>query len=118
MIIKKFKKFSVNENYTSTSIKADKLTGEVTLYRLTSHSVVDLSAPGEYYVCDKADVDPNLLDKKEGNELFLITVKCNADNIDLSASVKEVESHNNNSIVVVKDENSCKVVTVSPYGKI
>ncbi len=121
-IIKNFNKFSVNESQVetemelSTEIKAENLTGEVTLYRLTSHPVVDLSSPGEYYVCDKSDVDPKLLDNSEGNELYLITVKCNSNNIDLQKSKTEANSLGNGSIVAVKDDKQCQVVSVQPYG--
>ena len=122
-VIKTFNKFnSINESSfgdtvdTNTEIKATELSGEVTLYRLTSHPVVDLSSPGEYYVCDKADVDPNLLDKSEGEELYLITVKCNSNNIDLKKSEEECTNLGNNSIVAVKDDKQCQIVSVQPYG--
>lgn len=121
-VIKNFSKFkNINENAElvndeAVAIKASELTGEVTLYRLTSHPVVDLSSPGEYYVCDKADVDPNILDKKEGSELYLLTVKTNSDNIDLQESEKEASEHGNDSIVAVKDSSKCKVISVEPYG--
>lgn len=115
MRLKKFNTFKINES-VATESKASTLTGEVTLYRLTSHPVVDLSEPGEYYVCDKGDLDPNLLDKKEGTELYLITVTCDANNIDLDKSEAEVAKLENDSIVAVKDDNACKVMSVTPYG--
>lgn len=111
--MRRIKRF--NENM-SVACKASELTGEVTLYRLSSHSVVDLSSPGEYYVCDKADVDPSILDKKEGSELYLITVKTNSDNIDVDASESEASKLGNESIVAVKDSKKCKVLGVTPYG--
>lgn len=123
MALKKFNKFKINESEefmeapVETGSKASKLTGEVTLYRLTSHPVVDLSSPGEYYVCDKGDIDPNILDTKEGDELYLITVTCDSNNIDLDKSEMEVSNLGNDSIVAVKDDNSCKVISVTPYGK-
>ena len=75
MRLKKFNSFKINESEelmetpVETGSKASTLTGEVTLYRLTSHPVVDLSSPGEYYVCDTGDIDPSILDKKESSEL-------------------------------------------------
>lgn len=115
MRLKRFNKFKINES-VATESKASTLTGEVTLYRLTSHPVVDLSQPGEYYVCDKGDIDPNILDKKEGSELYLITVTCDSSNIDLDKSEMEVANLRNDSIVAVKDDNKCKVISVTPYG--
>ena len=115
MRLKKFNTFKINENVDAPSIKASELTGEVTLYRLTSHSVVDLSQPGEYYVCDKGDVDPSILDKKGGSELYLITVTCDSSNIDLDKSEAEVAKTNNSSVVAIKDSNACEVVSVTPY---
>lgn len=115
MRIKKFNKFKINES-VATESKASTLTGEVTLYRLTSHPVVDLSQPGEYYVCDKGDIDPNILDKSEGSELYLITVTCDSSNIDLDKSEMEIANLGNDSIVAVKNDNACKVISVTPYG--
>lgn len=100
--------------YEAFESKASKLSGQVTLYRLTSHSVVDLSDPGEFYVASLEDVDPNLLEKK-GSELFLITVKTDSSNIDLDESEKECAKHNSDSIVSVKDSEKCEVVKVEPY---
>src|SRR5581483_12279322 len=66
---------------TDTKSKCHSLSGEVELYRLTSHPVVDLSEPGEYYVCDKAALDPKLLDNPHSaTELFVITVKTDSSN--------------------------------------
>lgn len=115
MRIKKFNNFSINES-TDVACKASTLTGEVTLYRLTSHPVVDLSQPGEYYVCSVEDVDPNLLEKKDG-ELYLITVKTNSDNINLDESEKECAKLGTDSVVAVKDDTKCEVVGVSPFTK-
>lgn len=111
--MKRIKRF--NENAT-VACKASELTGEVTLYRLTSHPVVDLASPGEYYVCDKGDVDPNILDNKEGSELYLITVKTDSSNVDVDSSEKESARLNHESIVAVKDSSKCKVLGVAPYG--
>lgn len=122
MRLKKFNKFKINESEelmeapVETGSKASTLTGEVTLYRLTSHPVVDLSSPGEYYVCDKGDIDPTILDKKEGSELYLITVTCDSSNIDLDKSELEIANLGNDSIVAVKSDNDCKVISVTPYG--
>jgi hypothetical protein len=100
--------------YEAFESKASKLSGQVTLYRLTSHSVVDLSDPGEFYVASLEDVDPNLLEKKS-SELFLITVKTDSSNIDLDESEKECAKHNSDSIVSVKDSGKCEVIKVEPY---
>lgn len=110
MKIKKFSNFSINES------KASKLSGDIELYRLTSHHVVDLSNPGEYYVCDKKDVDPKLLDKKS-DDMFLITVKTNSSNIDIDESEKECARLNCDCIIVVKDDKKCEVLSVEPYMK-
>lgn len=100
--------------YEAFESKASKLSGQVTLYRLTSHSVVDLSDPGEFYVASLEDVDPNLLEKKS-SELFLITVKTDSSNIDLDESEKECAKHNSDSIVSVRDSGKCEVIKVEPY---
>jgi len=101
-----------------SDIDVDKLpkSGKTTLYRLTSHSVVDLSAPGEFYVSNKNDVDPELLENK-GDELFLITVECDNENIDKEKSELECAKHDCDCIVVVKDYTKCEVVKVEPYKK-
>jgi hypothetical protein len=112
MKLKNFNNFQ--KVYEAFESKASKLSGEVTLYRLTSHPVVDLSDPGEFYVSSLADVDPNLLEDKQG-ELFLITVKTNSDNIDLDESEKECAKHDVDSIVSVKNSEKCEVVKVEPY---
>lgn len=111
LVIEKFSNFRLNESELN---EFRKLTGEVTLYRLTSHPVVDLSEPGEYYVCDKKSISPDLLDKK-GSEMFLLTVTCNADNIDDEKSQMECDSKGNKSIVAVKDDSKCKFIGVAPY---
>jgi hypothetical protein len=103
MDIIKFGSFSVNENKGES----------VTLYRLTSHSVVDLNDPGEFYVKNKKDVDPKMLEKK-GKVLFLITVKCSESNIDLDGSDKESAKHNK-KVIVVKDSKKCDIVEVVPF---
>ena len=112
MKLKNFSNFQ--KVYEAFESKASKLSGEVTLYRLTSHPVVDLSDPGEFYVSSQSDIDPKLLEKP-GSELFLITVKTTSDNIDLDESEKECVKHNVDSIVSVKDSEKCEVVKVEPY---
>ncbi len=47
----------------SLSIKAENIDGDVILYRLSSHSVIDLSEPGEYYVSSKSELDPEIAKK-------------------------------------------------------
>lgn len=110
--LKKFNKF--NEAIKPVASKASKYTGDITLYRLTSHSVVDLAGPGSYYVSSKSSVDPNHLDKK-GSDLYLITVKCPSSNIDLDKSEKEIAKLKCPSIVVVKDDKKCDLIKVEPY---
>lgn len=114
MRLKKFNQFGINESVKDVKSKASELKGEVTLYRLTSHSVVDLEQPGEYYVCNKSEVDPDLLEKS-GDELFLITVTCDSSNIDLDESEKECARLDCDCIVAVKDDKKCKVKSVEPY---
>jgi hypothetical protein len=129
-LIRKFSSFkSINESEESDYSSFDEmeeaenfddckfsdLGGNVTLYRLTSHPVVDLSEPGEYYVCDKGDLDPNLLDKP-GTKLYLITVTCDSSNIDASKSQKECQDKSNNSIVAVMDDTKCKFVSCVPFN--
>ena len=114
MGLKKFNDFKLNEAVNVN--KASKLKGKVTLYRLTSHHVVDLSRPGEYYVCDKSDVDADLLNKK-GKDLYLITVTCDESNIDLDNSDKECAKLDCDCIVSVKDDEKCEIVSVVPYTK-
>ena len=109
MKISRFNNYNINE-----SCKAASLTGEVTLYRLTSHDVVDLAAPGEYYVCDEADINPSLLKKQDG-DLYLITVKCDSSNINVDESEKECAKHESECIVAVNDDKSCEIITVEPY---
>lgn len=111
MALKKFNSFQVNEN---VDVQAAPETGEITLYRLTSHSVVDLNDPGEFYVSNREAVTPELLDKK-GSEMFLLIVKTDVSNIDNEASKREAESHGNDAIVVVKDSTLCSVVSVVPF---
>ena len=118
-VIKKFNSFKLNENIEApvdTKYKYQDLTGEVTLYRLTSHPVVDLSEPGEYYVCDQADVNPDLLDRP-GSEMYLITVTCGSDNIDTAKSQQECDEKGINSIVAVKDDSKCKVVSANSWNR-
>jgi hypothetical protein len=116
MKLKKFDNFLNEDLQGPQDSIVDTPTGEVTLYRLTSHSVVDLNDPGEFYVNSPESVDPNLLDKK-GTELFLITVTTDASNIDADGSEKEAAKHDNESIIMVKDSTLCDIVTVVPYTK-
>lgn len=115
-VIKSFSSFNpINESEaTANRYKFQSLTGDVTLFRLTSHPVVDLSEPGEYYVCDKADVNPDLLDKK-GDEMFLITITTNSNNIDTNKSQQECDKLNNPSIVAIKDDSQCEVISATPF---
>ena len=116
MKLKKFNNF-LNENLEGPQdTVVDTPNGEVTLYRLTSHSVVDLNDPGEFYVNSPESVDPKLLDKP-GQDLFLITVTTDASNIDAEGSKAEAEKQGNDSVVMVKDSTKCEIVTVVPYNK-
>jgi len=117
-ILKSFIGFKVNENEnidSNPTCKASQLTGDVTLYRLTSHPVVDLSAPGEYYFSDIENVNPSFLDNQQASELFLITVKCNSSNIDVQKSDVECGKLNCDCIVAVKDDKACEILSVEPY---
>ena len=113
-MIKRFNNFEINEKVSPIASKASKLSGDVTLYRLTSHSVVDLDEPGSYYMSSKSEVDPDHLEKK-GKSLYLITVKCPSSNIDLDKSEKEIAKLKCSSVVVVKDDKKCDLVKVEPY---
>jgi hypothetical protein len=116
MKLKKFNNF-LNENLEGPQdTVVDTPTGEVTLYRLTSHSVVDLNDPGEFYVNSPESVDPSLLDKP-GQDLFLITVTTDGSNIDVEGSKAEAEKQGNDAVVMVKDSTKCEIVTVVPYTK-
>lgn len=116
MTLKKFNQF-VNESIEgSEDMAPERPVGNVTLYRLTSHSVVDLSDPGEFYVDSLEAVDPSLLDKP-GQELFLITVITDSSNIDEEGSKAEAEKLGNESIIMVKDSALCEVEKVEPYKK-
>jgi hypothetical protein len=117
MKLKKFNNFKLNEDLEGPQdTVVDTPTGEVTLYRLTSHSVVDLNDPGEFYVNSQQALDPSLLDKP-GTDLFVITVTTDSSNIDTEGSEKEATKHNNESIVMVKDSTKCEIVTIVPYTK-
>lgn len=100
----------------SLSIKAEKIDGEITLYRLSSHSVIDLLEPGNYYVTSKSELDPKIL-KNKNKDLFVIKVKTNSSNIDLKKSEEECSKNNNTKIVVVKNDNKCELISVEPYKK-
>lgn len=105
------------ETTTGGSCKCAGLNGEVELYRLTSHPVVDLSQPGEYYVCDKESLSPELLSKKDGDEFFVITVKCDSSNIDVECSEKECSEKGCDACVCIKDDTQCEIVSVEPFNK-
>ena len=119
-LIKNYQKFLLKEDLempedTISSPDLDTPTsGTMTLYRLTSHPVVDLSAPGEFYVSKLEDVDPDLLENP-GTELFLLTVECPVDNVDTEKSEQECAKHNCECIIAVKDDTKCEVVKVEPY---
>lgn len=100
----------------SASYEFEDLEGDITLFRLTSHSVVDLSEPGEFYVCDENDIDPDILDNKS-NDLYLITVTTNSDNIDEEKSRSECDEKNNMFIVAVKDDSKCRLVSAAPFNR-
>lgn len=104
--IKTFESFKINESSGSTE-----------LYRLTTHSVVDLSEPGEFYFSNLDDVNPDFLENQDYDELFLITVKCDESNIDTEKSEKESAKLDCDCIVVVKDDKKCEIVSVEPYNK-
>jgi hypothetical protein len=116
MKLKKFNNFKLNENLEGLQDTNMATTGEITLYRLTSHSVVDLNDPGEFYVNSPESVDPKLLDKP-GQDLFLITVTTDGSNIDTEGSEKEAAKQDNEAIVMVKDSTKCEIVTIVPYTK-
>jgi hypothetical protein len=114
MKLKSFNTFSVSESSSASSYKYQTLSGQITLYRLTSHSVVDLTQPGEYYVCDESAISSDILDNK-GDNLYLTTVTCDADNIDTEKSQEECSRLSNPFIVAVKDESACEVTSIEPY---
>ena len=120
-VLKTYEKFLLKEDVEMPQVmEAPEVetptSGYMTLYRLTSHPVVDLSAPGEFYVSKLEDVNPDLLENP-GNELFLLTVECPADNVDTEKSEQECAKHNCECIVAVKDDTKCEVVKVEPYKK-
>ena len=120
-VLKTYEKFLLKEDVEMPQVmEAPEVetptSGSMTLYRLTSHPVVDLSAPGEFYVSKLEDVDPDLLENP-GNELFLLTVECPADNVDKEKSEQECAKHNCECIIAVKDDTKCEVVKVEPYKK-
>jgi hypothetical protein len=117
-VLKSYEKFLLKEDLempvTGESPVEVPTSGTMTLYRLTSHPVVDLSAPGEFYVSKLEDVNPDLLENP-GNELFLLTVECPADNVDTEKSEQECAKHDCECIVAVKDDTKCEVIKVEPY---
>jgi len=118
-IIKNYKEFLIKEDFDYIAPRESELPsegGQITLYRLTSHSIVDLSAPGEFYVKTMEDVSEDFLDAK-GTEYFLITVNCPGDNVDPEKTELECAKHNCECIVAVKDDTQCEIVTVEPWKK-
>lgn len=115
-IIKSFNSFKINENAESpVACKASELIGEVTLYRLTSHAVVDMSEPGEFYFTDREKVNPDFLENKSSSELYLIIAKCDSSNIDVEKSEIECVKLRCDCIVAVKDDTKVEVLSVEPY---
>lgn len=118
-VLKSYQKFLLKEDVEMPEVMDSPVevpsSGEMTLYRLTSHPVVDLSAPGEFYVSKMEDVNPDFLENKEGDELFLITVTCPSSNVDAEKSEQECAKHNCECIVAVKDDTQCEVVKVEPF---
>jgi hypothetical protein len=110
MRLKKFNNF-INEDITDIY---DKEVGDKILYRLTSHPVIDLVSPGEYYVDTLDAIDPSLL-KNPSDSLFLITVKCDSSNINEEESEKESAKLGNDNVIVVKEDSACEVISVEPY---
>lgn len=117
MILKKFNDFRLNEDLEGPQdINLEQPQGDVTLYRLTSHSVVDLNDPGEFYVSSQDAVDPKLLDKP-GTDLFLITITTDSTNIDSEKSKQESQKLGNESVVAVKDSTKCEVINIVPFKR-
>lgn len=106
------------ESLSTQKCKASILSGNVVLYRLTSHPVVDLDKPGEYYVCDKLSINPEILDKNDvdPSNIYIISVKCDSSNIDIENSEIECNKLNDPNIIVVKDSSQCEVISVIPYS--
>lgn len=119
--LKSFSKFFESSiDVPKVECEASNLRGTVTLYRLTSHPVIDLQSPGEYYVCSQESINPSLLNNFNSipkENIHLITVTCDSSNIDLFKSQSECDKMKNPSIVTVKDSNKCEVVSVVPYEK-
>ncbi len=115
MEIKSFNNFKTNESVTTC--KATSMKGEVTLYRLTTHPVVNLSKPGQFYFSNVNKIDPEKLKSKSRKELFIITVKCDSSNIDVKKSEIECVKLDCDCIVVVKSDSKCELISVEPYKK-
>lgn len=60
------------------------------------------------------DLDPKILDRS-GSDLFLITVTCDQNNIDIESSESECLKHGIDTIVVVKDDSNLQIVSVEPF---
>ena len=49
--------------------------------------------------------------------MYLITVTCGSDNIDTNKSQQECDEKGTNSIVAVKDDSKCKVVSANSWNR-
>jgi hypothetical protein len=105
--MKKLKKY---ENFISENVETQ---DGLLLYRLSSHHIIDLKEPGDFYVKSLSDVNPDLL-KKSSDELYLITVKSDKENIDLDKSEAETVKQGC-ECVVVKDDSKLELVSVEPF---
>ena len=108
--MRKLKKY---QNFISEDVDSVAGSDDMTLYRLSAHHVVDLKEPGDFYVKSMQDVDPSLLEKP-GSTLYLITVKCDKDNIDVEKSEAETAKQGCDC-VVVKDDSKLELVSVEPF---
>lgn len=100
-------------NFIKEDVDSVAGTDDMILYRLSSHHVVDLKEPGHFFVKSMEDINPDLLENK-GDELYLITVKCDKDNIDLDKSELETAKQDCECIVV-KDDEKLELVSVEPF---
>ena len=108
--MRKLKKY---QSFISEDVDSITSSDDMTLYRLSAHHVVDLKEPGDFYVKSMEDIDPSLLEKP-GDSLFLITVKCDKDNIDVEKSEAETAKQGCDC-VVVKDDSKLELVSVEPF---
>ena len=104
-IIKSFKGFNkVNEEVDN----------KITLYRLTSKSVIDIDNPGKFYFSDLSKVNPNFLEDKSG-DLYLITGETDLSNIDNESSKIESDRLGCDCIKCVKDDSKVEVISIEAY---